>query len=1191
VSKHKDAPNQIALFSNAVPIGSATARLRRALFIPAFLIDESKKRAHLYGEELTRAHAILHRWRDLAASGALAHKETSLDAEFLREVFTDALGYASVTTGAAAYQLERQFTVREVGTADGALGTFTVGQPALPVVLIEIKSADTNLDTDRSSGRPAVRQLWDYLNAMPECPWGILSNLISFRLYHRDQGSRAFELFTLDELKDQGRFREFYHLFGPGGLLPTRSDPTPRAAALLARTGERQREVGDELYETYSAHRLELIHHLHTKLGQPLDAAIASAQKLLDRIIFVAFCEDRGLLPRKTIERIWHEVPPVARVTNPRWRNFLDLFRAVDKGHREFDLEQGYNGGLFAHAPEVDDLQLEDSWTDFFRSVGNYDFRDEVNVEVLGHLFEKSVTELEKIRAGGLFGLEVTGGAPPAAPAMPKSAQRKRFGIYYTPPEFTDFLVRQTVGELLRERFADLAKRHGVLQPDPRPPGSGESEPRPSGSGVREGEAPAEPVASAPRGRRSTPDDSPAALAAYYRDCLTTLRNLKICDPACGSGAFLIRAYDYLEEQYADVIDNLLASGDRAAEALADQIPDLILTENLFGVDLSPEAVEITQLALWIRSARREHTLANLSGNIVCGNSLVDDPAVHPRAMKWAQTFPAVFGRSAAGFDCVIGNPPWERLKLQEREFFSLSAPDIAAAVNAADRRRLIGELEKKNPELYARYTAAQESADRTLGYTRTSGHYPLTGKGDINTYVLFAELARSIVAADGRVGLLVPSGIASDDTTKEFFSALMGGQSLVCLYDFENKRPFFTDVHRSFKFSALVFGGANVRVPAADFVFFAHDMDDLKPRSRHIALSAADMALVNPNTHTCPVFRSRRDAELTKAIYRRVPILIDHNRQAGGNPWGISFVRMFDQTNDAELFRTADQLAKEGLKLRGNRWQLRNHVFLPLYEAKMVQAYDHRAAGVVIDPENWVRQGQTVETSLVSHQNPEFVVQPRWWVDQACVCTALGDPLPPGVLCYKDVTSPTNERTMIAAFMPPSAVVNSAPLVILQNGITWRLRCCLLGNLNSFALDFIARQKVGGVHLNFFIVEQLPVLHPDVYAERCPWKPAQTLERWISDRVLKLTCTANDMLPLAEAAGFKDGVHKWKPDERAQLKAELDAAYFHLYGINRDDAEYILSTFSGTQRRDTAETGGYRTAELILAAYDEFER
>ncbi|MBN2447429.1 MAG: hypothetical protein JXO22_11915, partial [Phycisphaerae bacterium] len=789
--KRKDAPNQIALFSNAVPNGSATARLRRALFIPAFLQGEARKRAIHYQAELEAAQTVLRKWAELATRGTLDRKETALDAEFLHEVFGEALGYHPVTEGSASYRLERNFTVPEVGVADGALGDFSTEQRRPPVAVIELKSAGTNLDADRFNGRTPVQQLWDYLNAMPDCPWGILSNFISIRLYHRDHGSRAFEHFTLVELTKPERFAELYHVLGPGGLLPTRGVPTPRAVALLARTGERQREVGDELYEAYSAHRLELIRYLSGKLEKRLDSAIGIAQKLLDRIIFVAFCEDRGLLPRKIIERTYDQLPPLARVTNPRWRNFLDLFHAVDKGHRAFDLDEGYNGGLFAHDPEVDDLDLDDDWTDFFRSVGRYDFRDEVNVEVLGHLFEKSVTELEKIRAGGLFGGAETPDADTPEPTMRKSAQRKRFGIYYTPPAFTDFLVRQTIGVLLQERFAEAGDRIGVCA----------------------------------EGRSD--DHSSKESLMYWRECLAILRALKVCDPACGSGAFLIRAYDYLEEQYADVIDNLAACGDREADKLADQIPDLILTDNLFGVDLSPEAVEITQLALWIRSARRGHTLANLSSNIVCGNSLVDDSAVHPRAMNWAAAFPAIFTVAQppsaeiqtqpaaavppAGFDCVIGNPPWERLKLQEREFFSLSAPEIAGAVSAADRRRLIAAMESANPELHGRYLAAQASAERTLDYARTSGRYPLTGKGDINTYVLFAELARAIVAADGRVGLLVPSGIASDNTTKEFFNTLMSEQSLVCLYDFENKRPFFPDVHRSFKFSALVFGGTDV--------------------------------------------------------------------------------------------------------------------------------------------------------------------------------------------------------------------------------------------------------------------------------------------------------------------------------------------------------------------------------------------
>ncbi len=188
-----------------------------------------------------------------------------------------------------------------------------------------------------------------------------------------------------------------------------------------------------------------------------------------------------------------------------------------------------------------------------------------------------------------------------------------------------------------------------------------------------------------------------------------------------------------------------------------------------------------------------------------------------------------------------------------------------------------------------------------------------------------------------------------------------------------------------------LVFGGKEVKTPAADFAFFLHDMEELDDKKRHIPLSGKDMALLNPNTHTCPVFRSRRDAELTKAIYRRVPVLIDRNRKEGGNPWGIKFVTMFHQTNDAELFRTREDLVELGAKQDGNRWKKGKQVFLPLYEAKMVQAYDHRAAGVVIEKENWMRQGQTEPTSLVFHQNPEFVVQPRWWVEEKAVVDCFG--------------------------------------------------------------------------------------------------------------------------------------------------------------------------------------------------------
>jgi hypothetical protein len=267
-----------------------------------------------------------------------------------------------------------------------------------------------------------------------------------------------------------------------------------------------------------------------------------------------------------------------------------------------------------------------------------------------------------------------------------------------------------------------------------------------------------------------------------------------------------------------------------------------------------------------------------------------------------------------------------------------------------------------------------------------------------------------------------------------------------------------------------------------------------------------------------------------------------------------------------------------------------------------MVQAFDHRAASVTVDEANWVRQGQKEETSLVQHQNPEFGALPRWWVEEAVVNEAL-ESQPgnkPWFMGFKDITSPTNERTMIASFIPRAAVTNK--FVLLLTDVEPRRQTCLLANLNSSVFDYATRQKIGGITLNFFIVEQLPMLPPDTYADRCPWSKKETLEHWISERVLKLSCTAQDMIPLAQACGFKgsrgDGVHIWKDAERAEIRAELDAAYFHLYGIERADAEYMLSTFTNTGLAPKDEHASQQflwsagsTGQMVLEAFDRLQR
>ncbi len=994
------------------------------------------------------------------------------------------------------------------------------------------------------------------MNALPGCHWGIVSNFALIRLYHKTKGTLSYEEFSIEELRDRDRFNQFYALFERGGLLPSKLSQIPRATALLNKTAKRQKEVGDELYQEYQFKRLELIEHLHRHERKDLDEAIRIAQKLLDRVIFIAFCEDRELLPENCLERAYSNVPAFSKVTNPRLHNFLGLFHAVNHGSDGIPKIDRFNGGLFAEDPGVDDLDLYDEpWAAAFRGFGRYDFSEEVNVEVLGHIFERSITELEKLRVGGLFALKASirpdsvavrrasakasarkpdGTALEPISRMPKSAQRKKFGIYYTPPAFTSLIVERTVEAAVAQRFAAIA---------------------------------AELRIDAGNISRTESDKQ----LKYWKACLKSLRSITVCDPACGSGAFLIQAYDALDAQYKAVVHGLAGAGENPEliQAIEDDIPNDILTHNIYGVDLSREGVEITQLALWIRSARKGKTLADLSANIVHGNSLVSDKTVDPHAFDWHDAFPAVFPKGKpGGFTCIIGNPPWERVKVQDREFFSLTDPETAEAVNAADRKKRIAAMPKNNPLLYQSYLNAVDHAQKLSTYARTpadeGGRYPLTGRGDVNLYMLFAELARSLA------GLLVPSGIATDDTTKQFFNDLMDSKRLILLYDFENKEAHFEDVHRSFKFTALIFGGKKNTTEQADFVFFARNVEETAPhnKQRHIALTAADMALLNPNTRTCPIFRTRRDANLTRDIYRRVPILIDHNRKSGGNPWSIKFLRMLDQTNDAAHFKPASHWEKKCYTLDAGIYTSGKKKALPLYEAKMVQAYDHRAASVIIKDGNWVRQGQTIETSLVEHTNPEFTVTPRWWVDESVVNKALADQ--PGdagwFMGFKDISSSTNERTMIASFIPRYAATNK--FVLMLTDISPGLQSCLLGNLNSIVFDFATRQKMGGIPLNFFIVEQLPTLPPDTYADPCPWSPKQTLEAWISERVLKLSCTADDMKPLAKACGFKgslkNGVHKWKDQERTRLRAELDAAYAHLYGISEEDLTYILTTFNG---------------------------
>lgn len=291
--------------------------------------------------------------------------------------------------------------------------------------------------------------------------------------------------------------------------------------------------------------------------------------------------------------------------------------------------------------------------------------------------------------------------------------------------------------------------------------------------------------------------------------------------------------------------------------------------------------------------------------------------AVENRFFHWPLEFPEVF--ESGGFDVILSNPPWERIKLQEEEFFASRNTAIARAPNAAARKRLIADLPKTNPALWQDYQRALHGAESTSRFLRGSGQYPLTGRGDINTYSVFAERVRNLLSPRGRAGIIIPTGIATDATNQFFFADLVEQGQLASLFDFENREALFPGVHRSYKFCLLTLTGSRTQTDATTFTFFATRTEHLRDPRRAFRLSATDIARINPNTRTLPVFRTRQDADLTRAIYQRVPVLV--NERTGENSWGVRFLRMFDMSNDSHLFRTRAELEAQGYRLVGNRF------------------------------------------------------------------------------------------------------------------------------------------------------------------------------------------------------------------------------------------------------------------------------
>ena len=335
---------------------------------------------------------------------------------------------------------------------------------------------------------------------------------------------------------------------------------------------------------------------------------------------------------------------------------------------------------------------------------------------------------------------------------------------------------------------------------------------------------------------------------------------------------------------------------------------------------------------------------------------------------------------SSGGFDVVLGNPPWERIKLQEKEFFATRSPDIASARNKAERYNLIQTLNHSDStqvekRLYAEFYEAKRRAESLSSFIRYSDRYPLTSYGDINLYAAFAETFLRLLSPRGRAGFIVPTGIATDSSTQRYFRELTNKLRLVSLMDFENREGLFGGVHLSYKFSLLTLGSDIVN---PTYSFFATNIDDLRRPDRTFQLSREDIQLLKPNTQTASIFRTNMDAEITKKIYRRMVLIKNRSASVRTLPWNFRFSRMFDMANDSGLFKTWEQLEEMGAHRIGADWVgEQGLVWSPLVEAKMFHHYDHRWK--VYEPDG----NDTRIVSAEEKQDPSFESIPRYWVNR----------------------------------------------------------------------------------------------------------------------------------------------------------------------------------------------------------------
>lgn len=566
--------------------------------------------------DLENKKQIIKNWNySIANSDLNKTKEEAIQGDFLTSFFVDILGYNKRYGNKVWNISQEQKTIVDGTKADGALGYFTSTINDIRVV-IELKDANTDLDKkqkSRESKYSPVEQAFSYASKSgKKCKWVIVSNFREIRLYHSSDQS-AYETFKIEELLDELMFTRFYYLLCKDNLINRES---PSIIDNLYEQNETEQQlITKQFYLDYKDTRMSIFSHLK-EFNDNVDELVLfeKTQKLLDRFIFICFCEDNELLP----ENIFRKVIQVAKqsfdISEVKiWNQLKGLFHSIDKGNDSLNINH-FNGGLFKEDEILDNLIIKDDLLINLEKIAEYDFSSELDVNILGHIFEQSISDIEEIKA------EIRGEI-----IEKKESKRKKNGIYYTPGYITKYLVKDVIGSWLDEKRIELGESSLPEIP--------------------------EFTSKLKGGAKRSFNNAIKKHEDFWIKYSDVLANIKIIDPACGSGAFLNAAFDYLYQEGKKVNEKLaeLTGGIPSFFDLDKQI----LKNNLFGMDLNPESVEITKLSLWLKTANKNETLTSLDNNIICGNSIIDTKNI------WEDSFAEIF--QDGGFDIILGNPPYVR--------------------------------------------------------------------------------------------------------------------------------------------------------------------------------------------------------------------------------------------------------------------------------------------------------------------------------------------------------------------------------------------------------------------------------------------------------------------------------------------------------------------------------------------------